>query len=432
MSERGTAGAAPGAGVPVAVRTLGCKVNRVESEDIAADLLGRGARLAPEDEAAVVIVNTCTVTGEADAKARKAVRQALRASRGPVVVVTGCLAAVDRAALEALDERVVVEPAKELVASRVAELLGLADEPHAHAVRAGEGFRTRAMLKVEDGCDNFCSYCIVPHARGVPRGVPLADVVAEAEALVAAGTGEIVLTGINLGRYRDEAVPDTDAPAGVADLATLVRAVAATGIARLRLSSIEPPDLTSRLLGTLAETPAVCPHLHVPLQSGSDAVLRAMNRSYTAEQFAGWIADARTALPGLAVTTDVLAGFPGETDQHAAETLAFVERIGFSKLHVFRYSERPGTPAATMSGAVPPEVRAERAAKLRELGERMRAAYVAARQGGEAAVLVERVEDGVATGTTEDYLRVELPAAGRATGDVVGVVLGERGVRVTG
>jgi len=422
--------AATGAGVPVALRTLGCKVNRVESEDIAADLIGRGAFLAPEDEAAVIVVNTCTVTGEADAKARKAVRHALRAARAPVVVVTGCLAAVDREALEALGDRVIVEPAKELVPDRVADLLGLHAEPHAHAVRAGEGFRTRAMLKVEDGCDNFCSYCIVPHARGVPRGVPLATAVAEAESLVAAGAPEIVLTGINLGRYRDETAADPTAPGGVADLATLARAVAATGIARLRLSSIEPPDLTPRLLGVLAETPAVCPHLHVPLQSGSDAVLGAMNRAYTAEQYAGWIEAARAALPGLALTTDVVAGFPGETAEHAAETLAFVERIGFAKLHVFRYSERPGTPAATMPGSVLPEVRAERAAALRELGDRMRAAYVAARQGSETSVLIERVQDGAATGTTEDYLRVRLPAASCVPGEIVSVILGDGAVQV--
>lgn len=402
--------------VRVAFRTLGCKVNRVESEDIAADLIGRGAVLSSEGEAALVVVNTCTVTGEADAKARKAVRQALKAAGEPIVVVTGCLASVDRAALEALDARVIVEADKERVADRVADALALASDadhgaPHAHAVRAGEGFRSRALLKIEDGCDVFCAYCIVPYARGVPRSVPLAQAVAEVERLVAARAAEIVLTGINLGRY-------LDAETG-ADLADLVAAVAATGIARLRLSSIEPPDLTDRLLAALATTPAACEHLHVPLQSGSDAVLAAMRRTYTLAEYEDRIAAARNALPRLAVTTDIMAGFPGETDADSAASLAACERIGFAKLHVFRYSERPGTPAAEMPGSVAPEIRAARAAALRDLGARLRDDFIANRLGRPAEVLVERVVDGVAHGTTRDYIRVALPASGATPGQVV-------------
>jgi threonylcarbamoyladenosine tRNA methylthiotransferase MtaB len=417
------AGTAPTCGVEVAIRTLGCKVNRVESEQMVADLLGRGAVIADENAAAVVVVNTCTVTGEADAKARKAVRQALKSPRNPVVVVTGCLAAVDRAALEALGERVIVEPAKERVSSRVADVLGLAHGPHEHAVRTGGDFRTRAALKIEDGCDNFCTYCIVPYARGVPRSVELAQIKAEAAELVEAGVREIVLTGINIGRYRD---------ASGATLADVVTAVAATGVSRLRLSSVEPPDLDQRLLSALAETPAVCPHLHMPLQSGSDEVLRAMNRKYTAARYERLILDARAALPGLVVTTDVIAAFPGETDAHAAETIALVERLGFAKLHVFRYSERPGTPAAAMAH-VPARVRNARASELRALGERLRERYIASRQGGRASVLVESVDSaaGVATGTTEDYLKVELPATGVSEGDLIEVVLGGD-VRVSG
>ncbi len=409
-------------GVPVALRTLGCKVNRVESEDIAADLIGRGAVISAEDEAAVIVVNTCTVTGEADAKARKAVRQALKAARRPLVVVTGCLAAIDAASLRALDERVIVEADKERVADRVADALGLGVAgPHEHAVRAGEGFRTRALLKVEDGCDNFCTYCIVPHARGVPRGVPLGEAVAQAEGLVGAGVREIVLTGINIGRYCDASA---DAAGEPARLPELVRAIAGTGVARLRLSSIEPPDLTPELLQALAETPAAVPHLHVPLQSGSDPVLDAMHRGYDAARYAELIAQARAALPGLAVTTDVMAGFPTETDEQAAETRAFVERIGFAKLHVFRYSERPGTPAAALA-QVDPRVRAQRATLLRDLGERLRADYIRTRIGARAEVLVETVEDGRATGTTPDYLRVSFDGVGLTSGELVTVTLAE-------
>ena len=404
-------------GLTVAFRTLGCKVNRVESEAIAAELLGRGVSVAEEADADVVIINTCTVTGEADVKARKAVRHVARLPHEPLVVVTGCLAAIDADAVRALGERVVVEPDKSRVAARVAEHLALTDEV-APALRVGSAaFRTRVSIKIEDGCDNFCTYCIVPYARGVPRAEPFADVVAEASSLVAAGVSELVLTGINLGRYRDAA---TDA-----DLADLIRGVAATGVTRLRLSSIEPPDLTPKLLSTLAETPSACRHLHVPLQSGSDSVLGAMGRSYTTDDFRTLVSAARAALPGLTLTTDVIAGFPTETAEHHAESLAFVEEIGFSKLHVFRYSVRPGTPAAAMV-QIDPSVRAERAADLRELGDRQRKSFLAAHIGAPVEVLVETVDGDNATGTTRDYVRVSLTGTGLArgevhTGDVVGV-----------
>jgi len=406
----------------VAIRTLGCKVNRAESEAIATSLLGDGVPLAGEPDAAVIIINTCTVTGEADAKARKAVRHALAGETQPTVVVTGCMAALDRDALMALGERVVVEADKSLVARLVEELLGAEAShggEHVPVQRAGDpAFRTRVSLKVEDGCDAFCSYCIVPYARGVPRAVALEEVAAQAAALVAAGTREIVLTGINIGRYDD---------AG-RDLAHVIGVVADSGVARIRLSSIEPLDLTPRLLAAMAAAPAFCAHLHVPLQAGSDPVLAAMGRTYGCDEFAARIEAARKALPGLVVTTDVLAGFPGETSGQAAETLAFCERIGFGKLHVFRYSRRPGTPAADRSDQIAEPDKASRAGGLRELSARSSATRAAARVGASAEVLVERVEpdaDGieVAEGTTRDYLRVKFPARGVAPGALADVAL---------
>lgn len=399
--------------LPVAFRTLGCKVNRVESEDIAAELVGRGARIVDEDEARVIVINTCTVTGEADAKARKAVRHALGGSNEPIVVVTGCLAALDAPALEALGERVVVEADKERVAERVASLLGAPQSAHgSNPPRFGAAYRTRVQLKVQDGCDAFCSYCIVPHARGVPRSVPLERIDRQVRQLVGAGAREIVLTGINLGRYHD----------GGAGLSAVVRTVASAGAARIRLSSIEPLDLRPRLLETLAETPAVCAHLHVPLQSGSDLVLAAMKRGYTVAEFEGRIAALRQVLPGVAVTTDIIAGFPGESSSDHQQSLETVRRVGFSKLHVFRYSARRGTPAAEMSEQVPPEEKARRASELRDLGEQLRASFSASRVGQTVEVLVEKVTDGVGSGTTRDYLHVEFPADGTEVGEVVSVV----------
>ena len=422
---------APRESLPVAIRTLGCKVNRAESEMLAAALLGRGVELAEEDMAAVVVVNTCTVTGEADAKARKAVRRALGAARRPVVVVTGCLAALDRAGLESLGERVVVEVDKDALARRVWTLAGAGEDdvPARATSRAGEAFRTRATLKIEDGCDNFCAYCIVPHARGGPRATPLDELVARAASLAEAGVRELVLTGINLGRYRDGATG--------ADLPTLVGALAATGVERIRLSSIEPPDLTARLLGVLAETPSACAHVHVPLQSGSDAVLARMRRRYTAEEYAARVEAAREALPGLALTTDVLVGFPGETDADAAVTREYCERIGFAKLHVFRYSRRGGTPAAEMPGQVPAPVSASRAQALRDLGEELAARDARDRLGDRAEALIERITRARggsptrADGTTREYVKVRFEADGFAVGDLVAVELGERaGARV--
>lgn len=402
------------------MRTLGCKVNRVESEQIASELLGMGVELAEEDAADVVVINTCTVTGEADAKARKAVRHAAALPLGPVVVVTGCLASMEAPAIEALGDRVIAEPDKAAVSGRVADSLGVERAAgNGDAARPGSGdtaFRTRAPLKIQDGCDAFCAYCIIAHARGLPRSEPLANTVALARSWATAGVPEIVLTGINLGRYSDEATG--------ADLASVVEAVAATGVPRIRLSSIEPLDLTKRLLGVLSATDAVCEHLHVPLQSGSDALLARMGRGYTLAQFEERVYAAREVLPGLAVTTDLIAGLPGETAEDAAATLAAVERIGFAKLHVFRYSARKGTPAAEMQEQVPPAVRAERAAALRAAGNRLRAQYIAGRVGSHAEVLVETVADGIATGTTRDYLSVTFVAGeGVCPGALVDVVV---------
>ena len=255
------------------------------------------------------------------------------------------------------------------------------------------------MLKVQDGCDSFCAYCIVPYARGVPRSMPLRQIAERAAGLVSAGAREIVLSGINIGRYGD----------GQADLADVVAAVAATGVVRVRLSSIEPQHLNARLLDVLAPTPAVCAHLHVPLQSGSDQVLGLMGRSYTTEQFARTIAQARAALPDLSVTTDMIAGFPAETDVDHAAGMEFVRGMGFAKMHVFRYSERAGTPAASET-QVAPRVRARRAAELRALGESMRRDYLASRYGETAELLVETVANGLATGTTREYVRASVAA----------------------
>jgi threonylcarbamoyladenosine tRNA methylthiotransferase MtaB len=435
----------------VALRTLGCKVNRSESDALADELTAAGVALTSDEAAAaVIVINSCTVTGEADAKTRKAVRHALAAPGAPTVVVTGCLAVLNADVLRGLGSRVIVESEKTLVAAVVLRALngvgggGVRREilqgggaakrrgVPARSLDRAEGIpdagglsgvpkrRTRATVKVQDGCDHRCSYCIVPDARGPARSVPAADVVARVAALASGDTAEVVLTGVNIGRY-------ADAAGGACDLAALVQAVAATGIRRIRISSIEPLDLTPRLLDVLASLPAVMPHMHVPLQSGCDATLRAMRRGYHTREFADALARARATLPGLAVTTDVIAGFPGETDAHFSETLSFVEECAFTRLHVFRYSRRAGTPAATMPAPVPPRTIAARATALRALGDRLAVSYAASRLGGEADVLVEKVAGRTAEGTSGDYLRVRVrvPAGERmpTVGEVVPATL---------
>jgi len=407
----------------VAFRTLGCKVNRTDAEAVAAELMGRGVEVVAEADADVVVVTTCTVTSESDHKARKAVRHALRGPASPVVVVAGCLAALDPEGLRTLGERVVVEADREAVAERVVGLLGATTGAGARVPRTGSAFRTRTMVKVEDGCDAFCAYCIVPYARGLPRATPLASVVAEVGELARAGTAEVVLTGINIGRYDWEG----------ARLPDLLEAVAATGIPRVRISSIEPDDVDARLLAVAAATPSFCEHLHVPLQSGCDRTLVEMGRRCDTARFAHVIERARESLPGCAITTDVLVGFPGETNEDFERTCAFVESMAFSRLHVFRYSRRTGTPAAERVDQVPPAVIAERAFRMRELGASLEERFLRSCVGSEVELLVERAIDGGTEGRARNGAAVRVPAPGVSPGSLVRVaVAGWEGGRLLG
>jgi threonylcarbamoyladenosine tRNA methylthiotransferase MtaB len=284
-----------------------------------------------------------------------------------------------------------------------------AGEPATHASSA---WRTRAMVKVQDGCDQRCAYCIVPDARGAPRSRPLEQVLADVASLVAGGTREIVLTGVNIGGWHEDE----------AGLPELIEAVCDATPGRVRISSIEPTHVTPRFLDVAARPCAqgvLCPHFHIPLQSGSDEVLSAMRRPYDTATFRRVVADLRAAVPGVAITTDVIAGFPGETSEQAQDTARFCAEAGFQRLHVFRYSERPGTPAATMPGSVATGERASRAADLRALSERLLAGYTSGRIGQRANALVE--EKG--TATTEDYLRVEIAGGQYPVGSLVEVRL---------
>ena len=406
-----------------AVVNLGCKVNRVESDDAAARLAARGTETAGAD-ADLIVVNTCTVTGEAEKKTRKAVRRALRANDRARVLVTGCAAAVDAAFYEALDPRVRVvgkaRLAEEIEAWCDSE--GVSTAPPLLPV--GPGFRTRVGVKVQDGCDNACTYCIVHVARGRATSRAADDVVRECAEYARAGAGEIVLTGINLGSYCDGARRDPSATRLAGLLRRLLDATAdlhAPGAfpVRFRISSIEPRDVDDALVDLLAAADGrVCRHLHLPLQAGSSKVLREMARPYDADRFRALVERLYAAVPGLALSTDVIAGFPGETDAEFQETLELARACRFAKIHAFPYSRRAGTPAAERPDQVPPDIKAARAAALRALGDELRAAERARRAGSVELALVE--EGGVAM--SESYFELAAPA-GAPVGSLVRMTL---------
>ncbi len=387
------AGASAGRAPRVALVNLGCRVNRVELDAIAASLQKAGCELVPEPDAEAVVVNTCAVTGEAEAKARKAVRRAAALPQAPVVVATGCVANLFVDELAELGDRVVVEPIKGLVPARVLGELGWSEGSGTATAGGTPTGRTRPGVKIQDGCDNRCTYCIVWKARGAARSLPRNEALAQVLAEVDAGAHEVVLTGINLGRYSDGGF-------GLAEL--LDELLERTDGVRYRLSSIEPPEVTPALLSVMGQSGGmVAPFLHLPVQSGSAGVLKRMGRLYTPAEYLRVVDAAREAVPGIAVACDIIAGFPGETDEEHVESVALCRRAAFANMHVFRYSRRPGTPAAASPDQVDPRVIAARASELRGLARDMRRTYVAARVGQPELVLVEGGGKGVTGGLVE-------------------------------
>ncbi len=405
-----------------AIVNLGCKVNRVESDAFASGLLARGCVETGEAAADVVVVNTCTVTGEAEKKTRKAVRHALRANPLSHVVVTGCAAAIDA------DAFLNMAPGRVQVAGKlqVDDVLDTLVGPLDHSLCSlaiGEGFRTRVGVKVQDGCNNACTYCIVHVARGKAYSRPANEVLVECEALAKAGVREIVLTGINLGSYCFS-MPDGTEVALDGLLRMLLERTADIHApeehpCRFRISSIEPCDVSDNLIWLIAHAKGrICRHLHLPLQSGCTKVLAEMNRPYTAEQFLQLVDRLYAAVPQLSLSTDIICGFPGETDAEFEETLRVAQRCRFSKIHVFPYSQREGTPAAQREDQVPHDVRAARAAQLRALAKQLRQEDLQRRAGSAEFALVE--ENG--TAMTESYHELTAPV-GAKVGSLIEVRL---------
>jgi threonylcarbamoyladenosine tRNA methylthiotransferase MtaB len=438
-----------------AIANLGCKVNQAEMAAAERLLRARGVDLVRgHEQADLVVVNTCTVTAIADRKSRQAVRRARRNNPSAQVLVTGCSVVVDPALLAAADPaaRLYDNESKGRLLAELDDLLALpggrpmptlsgvepavlaaARPPAARACETdgGEGSvendfdgradidRTRAFVKIQDGCSLHCTYCIIPRARGPERSLAAPEVVGEVRGALDAGHREVVLTGINAGSYRNADL----------DLAGLVRRLLAdTTVERIRLSSIEPQHLTDDLLDVWTGSAGRClPHFHVPLQSGDDTILRRMGRRYDAAAYAGLVARVRRAIPEAAIHADLIVGFPGEDDAAWARTLAFLGDLDLAGIHVFRYSARPGTPAARMVGQVDARTRKRRAAEALSLAAEARARFALSQLGVEMRVLFEqRLTDGRWVGHAENHVLVVAAAPdGGSLHNAIGRVRGE-------
>lgn len=393
----------------VAAYTLGCKVNQYDTNAMVELLAADGfTHVGMDEKADVYLINTCTVTNTADKKSRNMIRRLHHNNPEAVICVCGCLAQRSGEAVLAMEGVSAVVGTEErgdivkivrdcLAGKKINHVSEISDSFEELRVSTG-GELTRGYIKVQEGCNNFCSYCIIPYVRGRVRSRPKESILKEARTLAQNGIKEIVLTGIHISSYGQDS--------GESLAAMLGELNGTEEIERIRLGSLEPHILSRDFLRELQGFQKVCPHFHVSLQSGSGPVLKRMNRKYTPAQFAGYIANIRDFYKNPAVTTDVITGFPGETEEDFLQTCSFVEEVRFSRLHVFPYSEREGTPAAAMDGSVAQGVRKERANRLIEIGKRLEGEYARRFLGTVQAVLLEQEAEGMQEGYTDRYLRV--------------------------
>lgn len=402
----------------VAFITLGCKVNQYETEIMEGLFKQKNYTVVANDEPAdVYVVNTCSVTSFGDKKSRQLIRRAHRQNPAAVIAVSGCYS-------QAAPDKV-----KEIEGVKV--VLGTRNRQHiveyVERVLGGEEFvdgitdimkakefediplydmpaRTRAFLKIQEGCTNFCSYCIIPFTRGPVRSRKLESVRSEAKKLIEKGFKEIVFTGIHLGAYGKDLSKDSDTEITLADAAEAVLDL--EGLSRLRLGSLESIELSPKILQLLRENPRFSHHLHLPLQAGSDGVLKRMNRHYNREEFRQLLENVRKEVPGVAISTDIIVGFPGETEEEFTESLDFIRKLKFAKVHVFPYSPRTGTPAAKMENQVADPVKKDRVHRLQQVADEMAQEFNSQYLGTVQKVLFETKELGVTDGLTDTYIRV--------------------------
>ena len=411
------------------VKFLGCKVSQADAMLARSRLLAAGHEEAPEADADLHVINTCCITNEAEAKSRQAARRSARDGRR--VIVAGCAVNLNALQFDEIgsDVTALVGTAED-VAREVATVAGpgcIDTEHDVPAIQPISHTRTRGFVKVQDGCDCHCAYCIIPTVRGAARSRPASGVLQEVEHRVAQGQREVVMTGISVGDYRD---PERGLDLGE----LLVQAARVPGVERVRLSSVEVIHVKDSLIAALREEPKVCPHVHVPLQSGDDPVLAAMGRHYTASEYLDAIQALRAALPGVNVTTDVIVGFPNEDRAAFQNTLDLVELAGISRVHTFPYSSRPGTAAEALGDRVPPEEKKRRSQAMRGFSEVRSRHHRTAKLGQTERVLVDKVAETQCSGYSADYTRCYLPAGAAAAGELLDATVDELyadGLRVT-
>ncbi len=394
--------------------TFGCKVNAYESVYMKEQLVNNGYIENEEYKTSdIVIINTCSVTNTADNKCKKMIRNVRRDNPKCILMVCGCTAQNHREELNDLDIDILIGNKEK---SKVIELLEdflnkkekyikFYDErrlPFENMKVATFNDKTRAYVKIQDGCNNYCSYCIIPYVRGSIRSKPFKEAVEEIKKLVEEGHKEIVFTGINTGAYGKEI--------GKYDLTDLIQEISKIEkLERIRVSSIEITEITDKFIDEMKHNPKLCGHLHVSLQSGSERILKLMNRKYTKQEYLEKINKLRLARPNINLTTDVIVGFPTETEKEFLECIDFCKLVEFSKIHVFPYSKREGTKSATLSGHLPNHIKKERARRLIEIDEDLQLKYNQKFLNQKVSVLIEEINNNISIGHTENFLKVEIP-----------------------
>lgn len=412
----------------VAIYTLGCKVNTYESEFVIKEFIKRGYTLTSfsDDTADVYLINTCTVTNTSDQKSRKMIRQARRKNKNAVVVAMGCFTQIrnnDNAIMDFVDVVIgnkdkskIVDLTEKFIKDhkKIANIEDINEADFDDMEISYFNTRTRALVKIEDGCENFCSYCIIPYVRGKVRSKKPEKVLKEVERLAKNGYKEIVLTGIHTGHY--------GADLENYDFSDLLRALEKIdGIDRIRISSIEITELNDKFLNVLKDSKKIVNHIHIPLQAGSNHVLKLMNRKYDKEYYLDKINKIREIIPDMAVTTDVIVGFPSETEEDFNETIEFVKKVNFAGGHVFPFSRRNGTPAAKMKGQLTKEEKHIRCKALISVFDSLEESYYKKHIGSTLIVIPENYEDGILTGHTDNYLKVKFSGCEELLGKEVEV-----------
>ncbi len=397
----------------VAFVTLGCKVNQYETELIRESLKRHGIKtVSSRTRADAYIINTCTVTQKTDAQCRQSIYRILQSYPDARIIITGCYAQRVPDEIRNISSDIIIVPNSEK--TKIISYIKLRDEidKDINQVVGISGFRnhTRAFIKIQDGCDAFCTYCIVPYVRSKIISRSPQEILHEARVLAENSYKEIVLTGIRLGMYSSIPQRGTKIEYRLSDLVKVLSDI--TSIKRIRLSSLEPLDITDNLIETISSLPKVCPHLHIPLQSGDDEVLKNMNRKYTTLKYRELINRIRAKISGISITTDIIAGFPGETDEQFINTCKFIKEIGFNGLHVFRYSMRPGTKASELTEQIPSKTIRQRAKTLLYISKSLKHTHYYNYLNKSVDVLWEGYKNGLYNGLTDNYIRVFLKNSG--------------------